>query len=157
MNDMQPIRIRSQQQRDFAKQKIDSIGDDDGIVVKFGVYRKDRSAAQNALYYRWVGDINKQRDDETNASIRWELKLDYGVPILLESDDDFNEFWHNNGFYRLNREANLKNMKYTPVTSLMKVKPFALFLNEVEMLAKQEGWRLTYPDDIYSEAMGRAA
>lgn len=150
-----PIRIRGQQQKDFAIRTISKINPEADVELRFGTYKKDRSKAQNRLYYMWISQVSKQRQDETPDGVRAEFKLDLGIPILLEADAEFFEWWHSNGFNRLTREANLANMKYTPVTSLMKVGQFSLLLREIEMLATRQGWHLTFPSDIYEEAMGR--
>lgn len=151
----QPIRIRGDQQKAFAMNQIAAINPDvEDVEVVIKPFKMDRSKAQNRLYYRWISDIEKQRDGETVNSVRYEMKLDHGVPILMAYDMEFRDWWIDNGFNRLNREAQLQSMKYTPVTSLLKVKPFTAMLQSIERQAIEQGWQLTHPRDIYDMAMG---
>lgn len=149
-----PIRIRGDKQKHFACSKVMSISPDDDVEVRFVPYKKDRSSAQRRLQHMWIGQIAKQRGDVTKSQCEAEFKLDYAIPILLESDEDYSDWWYGNEHNLWSREKALANMKFTPATRLMKVKPFNAYLLEIEMLSAQEGWRLTFPRDVYDEAMG---
>lgn len=152
-----PVTLRGPRQVDHAISQIRALQIEPGKEYRLTVipFVKDRSLAQNALYYMWIGQIAKQRQDMTNEDVRAEFKVDFGIPILLASDEDFNQWWCINGFSRLNREETLKAVKYIPVTSIMSVNQFTDLLRDVEAAAACEGWRLSHPQDMYMEALGR--
>ncbi len=88
---------------------------------------------------------------EGNESIRNMCKLNYGIPILSD-DIEFNLFYAKS-ISPLTYEDKLKAMKYTPVSSLMKVKQFAEYLSTIYIEAALQGHILSQPEDLYMKAL----
>ena len=130
---------------------LDKMPLDGSMEVIFQQHKKDRSLAQNNLSFRWYKELGKLTGHGSNYE-RARCKLHYGVPILRAEDSDFNAFYVG-ALINLTYEQKLKAMEYVPVTSLMKTKPFAEYLNTVDQESAKEGRVLSHPEDLYHEAL----
>lgn len=119
-------------------------------------HKRDRSLAQNNLSFMWYGQAADQLKDETAEEKRAYCKLHFGIPILREDAN-----------YKAKYDLILKPRTYAekiammmypfdlPVTSLMNVKQFTRYLEDVERHFAQQGVLLTAPDDLIRDAMGK--
>jgi len=121
--------------------------------VEIKPYKKDRTNAQNRLLYLWLSQIEAQNKhgEQNNRNF---CKFTYGCPILARDNESFAEFY---GSLMENYEYEqcIKSMEFIAVTSLMNTKQFTEYLNQIEQYANEQGYRLTRPDDLYFQAMGK--
>ena len=80
-----------------------------------------------------------------------DCKLRFGVPIVRE-DEDFNRRYTLT-MSHLTYTQQLDAMAIIPVTSLMKVRPFAEYLTTVDMESAGIGIVLPRPEDLYWDAL----
>ena len=113
------------------------------VTVKAGA---DRSAEQNALIWKWNGEIAAQKGDETADEIHAQNKLRIGIPILRE-DDDFRELYDAT-IRPLPYERKLELMKgdLFAVTRIMSVKEMTRYLDAVFAEWTERGFVLTQPE-----------
>ena len=81
----------------------------------------DRSAQQNKLMWKWAGEVEDQKMQETADEVQRRWKLDHGIPIMCEASEEYRNFCRLT-LKRLNREQRIEAMRYTPVTSEMNVR-----------------------------------
>jgi len=123
-------------------------------TVKVSIDDESRSNKQNRLSFMWyrvLGDATGHGEDYERRN----CKLVYGVPILLD-DADFNEFYAT-ALMPLSHELQLIAMEFVPVTSLMSTKQFAHYLDLIDMNSANNGIILPQPEDLYWEALMKAA
>lgn len=120
-------------------------------------YKADRSASQNRLAFRWYSEIAQQSPQDTADGWRAVSKLTLGVPILRIENDDFRD-QYDRMIKPLSYEDKLELMGAPidfPVTSLMKVKQFTMYLDAMQRHFAEQGVILTAGDELFNEAMGR--
>lgn len=105
----------------------------------------DRTAQQNRLMWRWATEAAEQRGDVTAEDVQHEWKLNHGIPILCEDSEEYRSFCTLT-LKALSYEKRLKAMRYTPVTSEMKVKQMVRFMDAVDRECAENGIQLTQPD-----------
>jgi len=146
------LRNQTDLERLIDKMKVAKINPEKPVRVNVGFYSRDRSLAQNRLAFKWYGERARQFgntiDHEHQA-----CKLQFGVPILVNEDEDFAELYHN-AIKEMDYQHQLKAMKYIQVSSLMNVKQMTEYLNQIDTDSISQGLRLTHPD-YYGEAMGK--
>jgi len=123
-------------------------------TIKVSIDDEARSNKQNRLSFLWY----RFRGEATGHGDKFErhlCKLTYGVPIMLE-DAEFNAFYVE-AILPLPYEKQLAAMEFIPVTRLMKVREFAHYLDIVDQQSANEGIILPQPDDLYWEALMKAA
>lgn len=115
------------------------------VTIKVG---RNRSIDQNALAWKWAGEIAAHFGDRTANEVHAENKLRFGVPIKRETDADFRRIY----------DARLKHYTYEqklefmappidlPVTRDFKVKEMTRFLDDVRAYWTREGVYLTIPE-----------
>jgi len=126
-------------------------------TITVGPYKADRSGAQNRLAFRWYKEIAEQKMDQTPEEWRAYCKLTKGVPILRAENEEFREIY-DRLIRPLGYEDKLALMSAQidmPITSLMKVKQFSAYLEDVQRHFATDGVILTSGDDLYQQAMGR--
>lgn len=115
------------------------------VTVKRG---KPRSLDQNALAWKWAGEIAAARGDVTPNEAHGFNKLHFGVPIRRETDYDFAEKY-DRIIKPLPYEAKLALMQPPidlPVTRDFKVPEMTRFMDAVRAHWSGEGVRLTDPE-----------
>ena len=123
-------------------------------TVKVSIDDESRNNKQNRLSFLWY----RFRGEATGHGDKFErhlCKLTYGVPIMLE-DAEFNAFYAE-AILPLPYENQLAAMEFIPVTRLMKVREFARYLGIVDQQSADEGIILPRPEDLYWEALMKAA
>ncbi len=149
------MKISTETDRQRVIFKIQGINLKQPWVVSAEPYKKDRSLAQNRLSFMWYSELGKHSGNGKEYERNY-CKFTYGCEIVIEYEEGntFNAFYEkliNNYTY----EECLEAMEFIQVSSLMKVKAFYDYLTQIERYATEHGWRLTHPDDIYYEAMGK--
>ena len=114
------------------------------------VYKKNRSASQNALYAVWLRDIGKQTEQGEEYE-RLTSKLNIGLPIMMQHKD-FAEAWM--PYKSQSYENQLKAMAIVDVTKLMNIEEMSVFLTEFENQMIENGFHLSKPG-MYQEALNR--
>lgn len=113
----------------------------------------DRSGKQNRLSHLWYAtrsvDTGLGADEE-----KCYCKLMFGVPILIEEDEEFASFF-DEALRGLPYDKLMEAMKFVPVTSIMTVKQMTRYLHDLDQASAEVGIILPRPEDIYEEAMGR--
>jgi len=113
-------------------------------------YKKNRTAAQNALFAIWCRD----RANQTGHGEVYErclAKLSFGVPIM-QRHEDFAKLWQ--PYSIMPYEFQLDAMKIVDVTSLMKVTEMNECMTAYEDDCHDNGIHLTKPK-MYQEAFSR--
>lgn len=107
-----------------------------------------RSLDQNALLWKWNGEIAAQLGDTTPEEVHAENKLTVGIPILRENDD-FRETYDAT-LRPLPYERKLKLMEgeLISVTRVMTTKEMSRFMDEVYRKWTERGMQLTLPDGV---------
>jgi hypothetical protein len=111
---------------------------------------RGRGLSQNALAWKWAGEIAAHYGDRTANEVHAHNKLHHGVPIRRETDPDFAEVY----------DAKIKPLTYEtklaimappidlPVTRDMKVTEMTRFLDAVRLEWQSRGVALTIPEDM---------
>lgn len=130
------------------------------VVIREYVPETNRSAAQNRLAFKWYEEAANQLKDGSKQEKRAYCKLHIGVGILKAGTSKICEQ------FRAQYDLVIKPLSYEdklramvppfdlPVTSLMTVKQFSEYLDEVWHHFTRLGVSLTQPPDIYELAMG---
>ncbi|MEL7281317.1 MAG: hypothetical protein AAGK79_13235 [Pseudomonadota bacterium] len=105
-----------------------------------------RSLSQNALFHLWVGQIASQRGDVSASTVKGELHHRFGLGIRLR-DPQFTFIWDKIGAsdWPYDKQCNLLSSGALNVSSAMTTAELKEYLNEIELLAAQQGWHLTHP------------
>jgi hypothetical protein len=114
------------------------------VSIKDG---RSRSLDQNALMWKWIGEIAEHRGDVTAQEVACELKLTYGIPLLCSEDEAFAAMWLVPEV-TLSHEAKLKLMEFLPITSAMTMKQLSQYLDEIYRWYTMCGVKLTTPEDM---------
>jgi hypothetical protein len=115
------------------------------VTIRTG---RDRSLSQNALAWKWAGEIAAHLGDRTANEVHAHNKLHHGVPIRRETDDDFRRVYDER-IKPLTYEAKLALMAPPidlPVTRDMKVKEMTRFMDAVREAWAAQGVALTDPE-----------
>ncbi len=119
--------------------------------------RRDRSAEQNRLAFKWYKEIGEQTGDGVE-DVRARCKLEIGVPILRDGSEPFRKTYD-----RLIRPLaypdKLALIRDTdmPVTRLMNVEQMSRYMDEVFRRHAEAGIALTVPPDRFAYDDRRAA
>jgi hypothetical protein len=135
------------------------IGPDHPVMkVTLEVYRKNRSAAQQALMWIWHGQWFEHFGDSVNEEhIRF--KRDYLLPLLLRDNvvDNLHELYRyaSMRLMRFGDPAGLNALYHLITTNALNTKQFAEILTQYEQEAAMEGCAFTVLGPEYEEAMGK--
>ena len=140
--------------RDEAIKAINELDFAKPHCVSIGPKRKDRSLAQNSLYWKWLGVI---ADDtgHTSEELHQTYKREYLVPIFRRDRPGYKAMIKTVGKLKGERGfgAMVKEIIRLTSTTDCSVKQFTEYLNEIEKAAGENGYTLPHPED-YREAMG---
>ena len=123
-----------------------------GWGLKFFKTDADRSDKQNALSFKLYEHVSIVRKEDTILGVRCFCKYKFGVPILIADDPEMMDYFKT-VFEHLSYESRIKAVRHIPVTSLMKVKQFARYLDNVYKNYESEGMTMPKPDDLYFDAL----
>lgn len=124
-----------------------------GWGVKFYRCDKDRTSKQNALSHILYDFVSMAKKEDTTLGVKSYCKYYFGVPILIHDDPEMMGYFEL-VFTHLSIEDRIKAIKHIPVTSLMGVKLFARYLDNVYKHYEQDhGLILPRPDDLYFDAL----
>lgn len=113
--------------------------------------KKDISAEQRGLYFKWMGIIGEEIG-QTKDEMHFQSKDRHLVPIFCRDDIEYAEMWSSMVAVReagMVKEADILMHGIVKETSITKasVKQMAEYMNEVEREAAGLGIRLPHPDD----------
>jgi len=120
------------------------------VAIKAG---RDRSLSQNALAWKWAGEIAAHYGDRTANEVHAHNKLHHGVPIRRETDPAFAEVYDAR-IKPLTYEAKLALMAPPidlPVTRDMRVREMVRFMDAVREAWSARGVVLTDPEAMKYE------
>jgi hypothetical protein len=148
----------------MASRLVRTADDLDALFMLFGnmklpltvewVQGADRTAQQNKLMWRWATEAAEQRGDVTADEVQREWKLNHGIPILCEDSEEYRSFCTLT-LKRLTYRQRIEAMRYTPVTSEMKVRQMVRFMDTVERECADNGILLTQPDSELADYQKR--
>ena len=98
---------------------------------KVTISPKGRTGAQNAFSHAWYCEIAQAFPEDDTLGWKAYCKLNHGVPILVAEDEDFRNVY-NHTLRVLSYDAQLKIMRFFPVTSLMNVKQLTAYAEAVQ-------------------------
>ena len=140
--------IRDEKTRQTAARFVGSIASDQPLQVDIKPFKKNRSVAQNALYWQWVtiigGEIGMTKEEQHK-----QLKEMYLLPILERDDPDVERMAQ-----IMKAQDNVGRLAAVLSTTHLNVKQFTEYLQDVESFASELGIMLPAPADQYYEAMG---
>lgn len=111
-------------------------------------YKRDRSAEQNRLAFRWYTEISRHLGDQTAEEIRAHCKAYLGIPILNRDNEAFRETY-NRCIRPLSTENKLEIIERMDIqiTRLMNVKQMSEYLGAMQMYWSRQGIVLEGTDD----------
>lgn len=135
---------------------------DDGALIVVDVVdtkKKNRSGSQQRLQWLWNTQIGAALE-LTKEEVHDLMKEAYAVPILTRDSQEYADMISAVREVRkagMNQQADKLKREIIRLTSTtdFDVKQMAEYLTCMEMFAAEKGARLTFPDDIYQEALGR--
>lgn len=124
-------------------------------------WKQDRSEAQNRLLWVFLTTIGNELG-ETKDAMHERYKERFLVPIFERDDAEYAAMIEAvRQVHRAGMKAEAKAMKKQIIsltsTTRANVAQMAEYLNDIERDAESMAIRLQHPEDIYHEAMGRAA
>ena len=114
------------------------------VVLKDG---RGRSYDQNKLQFLWAAEAAAHRQDMTAREVQLEWKVLFAAPILMQEDGKFADLWSWADCH-LTYDKKLELMDYIPVTSLLSMKGFARYLDDILRYHAEQGIQLTVPEDL---------
>jgi hypothetical protein len=151
------ITIKSDYQRDYALSIIKDLPLDPVHDVVIKPHKSDRSAAQNALYWKWMTEIGNH-DGDMKEEVAERYKDKFLVQIFERDDKEYGEMIqtlrnvYSSGAKKDALTLRKKVVKLTSTTNC-NVEQMKEYLNFIEMDAASRGIELTRPDD-YKFAIG---
>lgn len=120
---------------------------------------KIRSTKQNKLQRLWIKEISEQLGDTTPEEVRGYCKLSFGVPILCESSEMFDQRWR---YITQSMSPEQKlNLMMEPmdmaITRNMTTKQKKEYLDRMGRHFLQKGIELTDPETLGLSAIDRRA
>jgi hypothetical protein len=114
------------------------------VSIKTG---KARSLDANAVTHVWYGQIARELGDTTEAHVKAECKLRFGVPILRAEEADFCDMYDRLIRGRFTYEEKLELMERMPVTSLMTTDQMNRYRDAMQQAYAEQGIQLTYLEE----------
>jgi len=127
---------------------LDSVVADPAVQVEVKPYKKNRSVAQNALYFQHVTDIGNELGNTKDEQHKL-LKEMYLVPILVRDEPDVERMAQ-----ILEQTHDLKKLASVLSTTHLDVRQFSEYITDVQGFAAELGIALRMPEDLHYEAMG---
>ena len=106
---------------------------------------KARSLDQNAIAHAWYAQVARELREGSEAQVKAECKLWFGVPILRAADDEFREKY-DRAIKPMGYEDKLTLMEWFPVTSLMTTPQLSEYLEKMQAHYAKDGVRLEFPE-----------
>ena len=132
---------------------------DKPLEVSVCEYKPNRSAAQRRLQWLWNTQLGNHLG-LTKDEIHLMIKEKFAVPIFTRDDQGYAEMVESVKAVRragMNRDADALKREIVKRTSTedFSVAQAAEYLTEMERFAAEKGAAITYPADVYNDAMGR--
>lgn len=108
---------------------------------KMTIDKKKRLNIQNSLQFHWYRELEGQGLGTRNE-IRMQCKYSFGVPLLMQQDDDFKEYWFKL-FDHLDYEIKVASMQYVDVTSKLTIDNMSRYLDSIKHHYTANGYTLT--------------
>ena len=155
----QTIIIKSEELKNRASHIINTLPLDPVHEVIVREHHKDRSASQNALYWKWLTiiatELGTSKEDE-----HFRFKREILIHIYERDDYEFAEMLesvrnvHKSG---MKEEAIVLSYQIVKLvsTTTATVKQFSEYLTDIERDSTDKDIRLPHPEDLYYNAMGR--
>ncbi|KRI74279.1 hypothetical protein APC65_14870 [Acinetobacter baumannii] len=122
------------------------------LVVEIKPESKDRSKAQNRLYWKWLHEIHKKTGNDEDQ-LHFEFKKKFLINILKRDDDSYAEMC-----LAISQLKQSESEQYRAIadgviretsTTRMNTSQFTNYLNLIEAFALKEfGMALPVPDDL---------
>lgn len=151
--------LSSQQHKDRACEFIQELQLDRPWLLVISEKKKNRSAAQNSLYWKWVTQLAGE-EGSTKEEVHHERKRRF-LAIIYERDSPkyaemigtVRKMW-GAGFKQDSESLHNGIIELTSTTTAT-VKQFREYLEDIEKLAIQQDIFLERPEDMYREAMNK--
>jgi hypothetical protein len=151
--------IRTESDRNRAVEIVSRLNLDKPQEVEIREWKKNRSAAQNSLLWKWLTVIAAELG-ESKDEVHKRYKEKLLVQILRRDDPDFAAMIGSvNAVHAQGMKAEAVALKREIVrltsTTQMNVQQFTEYLNDIELDARNIGIILPHPEDLYNDALGR--
>lgn len=153
-----PLTINSEEVRARALVIIECLPLDPVHEVIIREKKRDRSGAQNNLYWKWLSIIGRDLG-ETEDDLHYRYKKKFLVGIYERDDEDYRAMIqavravHTQGM-KTEAVAMQKQIVAMTSTTTASVDQFTEYLNKIELDVAPLGIRLPNRDDLFYEAMG---
>lgn len=107
---------------------------------------KKRSLDQNAIAHAWYAQVANELREGSEAQVKAECKLWFGVGILRAADDEFRTKY-DRYVKPMDYEAKLALMEWFPVTSLMTTPQLSEYLEKMRAHYLTRGVVLEFPEE----------
>lgn len=129
-----------------------AINDGKPLVVEIRPESKDRSKAQNRLYWKWLHEIHRKTGNDEDQ-LHFEFKKKFLIGILKRDDDDYAAMCLAISALKQSEseqfEAIANGVIRETSTTRMDTSQFTEYLNLIEAFALKEfGMVLPVPDDL---------
>jgi hypothetical protein len=158
------IIIRNQDDRRKAFDAIKAIRKEPVMVVTIAEYKKNRSAAQNSLYWGWLTDLQDTNINEHAGKTKDEWHLEFKKKSLLNIflKDESKIYARLLGaLYQIKVDfgPDAYDLQYDFIldklsTTEANVAQFTEYLNDIERFCHSVGIQLRTDQHIYQQAMG---
>lgn len=114
---------------------------------KSAVYQRlsdSRTVSQNRLSFELYTLISRQVEDQSIEDVRYECKLNFGVPLMCAANVDFANDWFD-GPGEQSYEKQLRAMRRWDVTSEMNKETFSQYVDDILRFYSQQGIALADP------------
>jgi hypothetical protein len=158
------IKVCDRQSHALARKQVDLLNYDEPLFVEIKPYKKDRSKAQNRLYFAWLTDFKNTTVNEYagNEVEYWhfEMKKKYLLRIYAESNPDYAAMLSAVRELKrlgLHQEyiAAMREIIKTTSTTNATVKQFTQYLDCISHHARMLGIYLRTDIPDYYEAYGK--
>lgn len=108
---------------------------------------KRRSSAMNRTIHKWFGEVARHYGDRSEADVKAECNLTYGVPIKRRDDEEWAAAF-GYIFDALNKPSKVKALRVLdiPVTRDMTVKQLCEYMDQMSRDYREAGVFLTDPE-----------
>lgn len=121
------------------------------LVVEIRPESKDRSKAQNRLYWKWLHEIHRKTGNDEDQ-LHFEFKKKFLIGILKRDDDDYAAMCLAISALKQSEseqyEAIANGVIRETSTTRMDTSQFTEYLNDIHAFCNKNGCYLETPDDL---------
>lgn len=155
------IIIRDTQTRDNASKIVSNVPVDVPHEVAVRPHVKDRSAAQRRLQWLWNTEVGNHLGSSKDKT-HYDFKEKFAVPMFTRDDKEYAQMVESIKAVRKTGQNKIADdlkkwiIEHTSTTKFNKTQ-MSEYLTDIENFALEIGAPITFPEDMYEEAMKKNA